>query len=208
MTRVVAVANQKGGVGKTTTSVNLSASLAMSGSKVLLIDLDPQGNATMGCGVDKNAVPTTIYDWLVEDRPLQEIVSHCQGGFDVLPANLDLTAAEVALVNAKNEVWFDSPLRRYEVVLTIKRAASMRSSSPEDSLSLLHLARSQAEESIERFPNIMYSYFTFDRVAFEYYDYTKKRDWLKESANMMERSYERLLDPEILKRLNRTRSML
>jgi len=108
LTRVVAVANQKGGVGKTTTSVNLSASLAMSGSQVLLVDLDPQGNATMGCGVDKNAVSSTIYEWLLEDQLLQDIVVRCQGGFDVLPANLDLTAAEVGLMDSEGREYFIS----------------------------------------------------------------------------------------------------
>jgi len=106
MRRVVAVANQKGGVGKTTTSVNLCASLAMSGGKVLLIDLDPQGNATMGCGIDKHNAPATIFDWLVEDKPLDEIASHCQGGFDVLPSNLDLTAAEVQLMQSEGREFY------------------------------------------------------------------------------------------------------
>ena len=98
MTRIIAVANQKGGVGKTTTSVNLAASLAMSGGPVLLIDLDPQGNATMGSGVEKNELELSIYDWLVESTPLSEILQKCNGGFDLLPANLDLTAAEMTLM--------------------------------------------------------------------------------------------------------------
>jgi len=79
MTRIIAVANQKGGVGKTTTSVNVAASLALSGGKVLLVDLDAQGNATMGCGIDKNEVDTSVYEWLVEDQPLQEIAQRCSG---------------------------------------------------------------------------------------------------------------------------------
>ena len=98
MTHVIAVANQKGGVGKTTTAVNLSASLAMSGGRVLLIDLDPQGNATMGSGVEKNAVENTIYEWLIDSVPLERVVQKCNGSFELVPSNLDLTAAEVKLM--------------------------------------------------------------------------------------------------------------
>ena len=101
MTRVIAIANQKGGVGKTTTSVNLSASLAMSGSRVLLLDLDPQGNATMGCGVDKHEIETSIYEWLIQDVPMAQIVCKCSGGFEILPSNLDLTAGRSCLATAK-----------------------------------------------------------------------------------------------------------
>ncbi len=122
MTRVVAVANQKGGVGKTTTSVNLCASLAMSGGKVLLIDLDPQGNATMGCGIDKNTAAATVYEWLLENKPLQEIVVHCQGGFDVVPSNLDTTAAEVQLMQSEGREYYlrrrlSDQARGYEYVV-------------------------------------------------------------------------------------------
>jgi chromosome partitioning protein len=98
VSRVIAVANQKGGVGKTTTAVNLCASLSLSGSSVLLVDLDPQGNATMGSGIDKNELEASIYDWLIEDMPLASVVRRCQGGYELLPGNTDLTAAELDLL--------------------------------------------------------------------------------------------------------------
>ena len=96
---IIAVANQKGGVGKTTTSVNLSASLAAAGHRVLLVDADPQGNATMGSGVDKRSVDHSMYDVLMEHGTLaQTVVSTPRGGYDVLPSNGELTAAEIGLI--------------------------------------------------------------------------------------------------------------
>lgn len=99
--RVLTVANQKGGVGKTTTAVNLAASFALSGSPTLLLDLDPQGNATMGLGVDKNADAPNMYDWLIDGKPLDEVARRCAGSVRVVPGNTDLTAAEIELLNAE-----------------------------------------------------------------------------------------------------------
>jgi chromosome partitioning protein len=97
--RVFCVANQKGGVGKTTTTVNLAAGLAQIGRRVLVVDLDPQGNATMGSGVDKRALALTVYDVLLESATLAEARQRSpKGGYDVLGANRELAGAEVELV--------------------------------------------------------------------------------------------------------------
>lgn len=100
MAKIFCIANQKGGVGKTTTCVNLAAGLAKIGQRVLLVDLDPQGNATMGSGIDKRQLDPNVYDVLLENASVLEARKRSElGGYDVLGANRDLAGAEVELVN-------------------------------------------------------------------------------------------------------------
>ncbi len=102
MGKIIAFSNQKGGVGKTTTCVNMSAYLADKGYKVLIVDLDPQGNATSGLGFAKNEVKSSVYNVMIDETPISAVaLTTCVEGLDILPSNIDLVGAEVELVYIK-----------------------------------------------------------------------------------------------------------
>ena len=104
MSRIIAIANQKGGVGKTTTSINLSASLAEAGKKTLVIDLDPQGNATSGIGIDKNGVENTVYELIVGECTVKNCVIKSEiKNLSVIPSNVNLAGAEIELLDVDNK---------------------------------------------------------------------------------------------------------
>ena len=104
MGRIIAVANQKGGVGKTTTAINLSSCLAEKGEKVLAVDMDPQGNMTSGLGVNKNSVENTIYDLIIGESGIEEVLrKDIMKNLDIIPANIDLSAAEIELIDVEDK---------------------------------------------------------------------------------------------------------
>ncbi len=109
MTKVIAVTNQKGGVGKTTSCINLSASLVATKRQVLMVDLDPQGNATMGSGIDKKKVKSSINDVLLKRIPIHQVIQKTVGGYDLIPANSDLTESEILLLKQPEK---ETQLRR------------------------------------------------------------------------------------------------
>ena len=120
MGRIIAIANQKGGVGKTTTAINLSASLASLGQKVLALDLDPQGNMTSGLGVDKDEVESSVYDLIIGEAEIEEcICKEVIENLDVLPSNINLSAAEIELIGVDDKEYIIKMVKRGEIKLPL-----------------------------------------------------------------------------------------
>ena len=123
MTHIIAIANQKGGVGKTTTAINLSASLAETGKRVLVVDMDPQGNTTAGLGIEKTELENTIYDMMIDEcDPRDAVINTKYENLDVIPSNIDLSGAEIELLEVDGKEFIlrkciDSIKKGYDYVL-------------------------------------------------------------------------------------------
>lgn len=123
MERIIAVANQKGGVGKSTTAINLSACLAEKGKKVLTIDIDPQGNTTSGLGVDKNSVENTLYELLLDEAEVKNtIIKNVYENLDLIPSNVNLSGAEIELIGIEGKEYIlkniiDKIRRKYDYII-------------------------------------------------------------------------------------------